>query len=98
MKKKIVAILRSVVLLVVLGLALVSTPFEVFGSGDSMVAVRGIRKLVQATWIAIAWISIETAISWFQALRRPKAEKGTPEKAPPPGGAADPPEPTSSAK
>jgi hypothetical protein len=98
MKKKLVAILRSLVLLVVLALALVSTPFEVFGSGDSMVAVRGIRKLVQATWIAIGWISIETAIAWFQALRRPRPGKGVIDREPPRDQAAEPPAPASSAK
>jgi hypothetical protein len=84
MKKKIVLFLRSGILLVILFLALVSTPFEVFGSGDSMVAVRGIRRLVQATWIAIGWIAIETAWGWFMALRKPKvAAKEPPVKAPP---------------
>ena len=94
MKKKLVAILRSIVLGVVLVLALVSTPFEVFGSGDSMVAVRGLRKLVQATWIAIAWISIETGIAWFQALRKPKAGKVAPAGPPSGGDAAGPGAPT----
>ncbi|MBI5479020.1 MAG: hypothetical protein HY906_09200 [Deltaproteobacteria bacterium] len=70
--KKVIAVLRSLILLVILYLAVVKTPFEVFGSGDSMIKVEGVRKLVQATWLAIGWIAIETAIAWFQALRKPK--------------------------
>jgi hypothetical protein len=84
MKKKIVVVLRSLVLLVILVLALVSTPFEVFGRGDSMVAVKGIRRLVQATWLAIGWIALETAVGWFLALRKPRPPKAT-AKEPPPG-------------
>ena len=40
-----------------------------------MIKVEGVRKLVQATWLAIGWIAIETAVAWFQALRKPKAPK-----------------------
>ena len=98
MRKKIVAVLRSLVLLVVLVLALVSTPFEVFGSGDSMVAVRGIRKLVQATWIAIGWISIETVIAWVQALRRPRPSKSSGGGEPPQDRTTQPPTPGASAQ
>ena len=91
--KKVVAVVRSLLLLVIIILAIASTPFEVFGSGDSMVPVRRIWKLVSATWIAIGWITIETAIGWFMALRRPKgpgASKDAP-PAPPAPPAAEPP-------
>jgi hypothetical protein len=81
--KKAIAVVRSLILLVILYLALVRTPFEVFGSGDSMIKVAGVRKLVQATWLAIGWIGIETAIAWFQALRKPKAPKVKAGKEPP---------------
>jgi hypothetical protein len=73
--KKVVAVIRTLVLLVVLVMALISTPFEVFGSSDSMVAVKGIRALVRATWLAIFWIALETGIGWLLALRKPKAPK-----------------------
>ncbi len=88
MKKKIVVVLRSLVLLVILVLALVSTPFEVFGRGDSMVAVQGIRRLVQATWIAIGWIALETVVGWFVALRKPRPPKSPADQKPPAGPAA----------
>jgi hypothetical protein len=86
--RKFFAVLRTVVLVLVLVMALISTPFEVFGSADSMVAVKGIRALVRATWIAIAWIALETGIGWLLALRKPKG-------APPRGDAAA--KPTASA-
>jgi len=84
--RKVIAVLRSLVLLVILYLALVQTPFEVFGRPDSMIKVEGVRKLVQATWLAIGWIAIETAIAWFQALRKPKVPKA-------PKGGKEPPAP-----
>jgi len=73
--KKVIAVLRSLILLVLLYLAVVKTPFEVFGRGDSMIKVEGLRGLVQATWLAIGWIAIETAVAWYKALRKPKAPK-----------------------
>ena len=81
--KKVIAVVRSLILLVILYLAVIQTPFEVFGRGDSMIKVEGVRKLVQATWLAIGWIAIETAVAWFQALRKPKAPKEPRGKEPP---------------
>jgi len=71
-----VAVLRSLVLLVVLYLVLVSTPWEVFGAGDSMIKVQHLRGLVKATGIAMGFIALETAIGWFLALRKPKGAGG----------------------
>jgi len=88
--KKVIAVLRSVILLVVLYLAVVKTPFEVFGRGDSMIKVEGLRGLVQATWLAIGWIAVETAIAWFQALRKPKAPKAPKAGKEPPSPGPDP--------
>jgi hypothetical protein len=80
--RKVFAVVRTLVLLLILVMALISTPFEVFGSGDTMVAVKGIRALVRATWIAIGWITLETGIGWLLALRKAKVAKG-PASAPP---------------
>jgi len=77
--RKLLAVVRTLILVLVLVMALISTPFEVFGSADTMVAVRGIRALVRATWIAIGWIAIETLVSWVLALRK---AKGAPPPAP----------------
>ncbi len=81
--KKVNAVLRSLVLLFILVMTLWGLPFEVFGSGESMVKVERIRKLVMVVGIGILWIGIGTAIAWFQALRKPKAPKVKAGKEPP---------------
>jgi hypothetical protein len=90
--KKALAVLRSLVLLVILYFVLVSTPWEVFGSGDTMMKVQHLRGLVKATGIAVAFIAIETGISWIIALRKPKgAAPAKPARDAKSSGAAPPP-------
>jgi hypothetical protein len=86
--KVFIAILRSLVLLVVLYFVLLSTPWGVFGSDNTMVAVRDIRKLVQGAWIATGWIALEVVVSWFTALRKRKSKTAGSAKSAP----ADPPQ------
>jgi hypothetical protein len=73
--KKVTAVLRSLVLMVIVVLVLWNTPGDVFGSPDSMVQVRRIQSLWKTAWVAVGWIAVETAIAWFLALRKPKAPK-----------------------
>ncbi len=94
---KLLAILRTIFLVFIIGYTVRATPFlgEVSRTFDEQYArcATGLGLLLRAAWIAIAWIAFETAVGWWLAARASRAKlpakvprSGEPPFAPPPHG------------
>jgi hypothetical protein len=89
---KALAVLRTIVLLFVAGYAIRALPWGWSRTFDEEFArCTATRALaIQAAWLAIGWIALDTVLSWWIAMRRPRPELpgarggGEPPFAPPP--------------
>lgn len=89
---KALAVLRSLFFIFIVAWALRVLPWGWSRTFDEEFArCTATRALaIQAAWMAIAWIALETAIGWWLAMRRPKLHdeipkaRGEPPFAPPP--------------
>lgn len=93
---KILAIIRSLFLVFIIGYTFRAMPFftNVSRTFDEQYArcSDALSLVVRAAWIAIAWIAFETAIGWWLATRPPRLHEkdlpkpgsGEPPFAPPP--------------
>jgi hypothetical protein len=67
---KVMAVLRTVFFVFILGYTLWATPIAaMWPKGVLAVNVESVRALSRATWIAVGWIALETAIGWVMAKR-----------------------------
>ncbi len=81
---KVMVVLRTVFFVFIVGYTLWATPIAaMWPKGVLAVNVESVRALSHATWIAIAWIALETVIGWVMA-RRSGAQKAS-GSAPTPG-------------
>jgi hypothetical protein len=75
---KLLAILRTIFLVFIIGYTVRATPFlgEVSRTFDEQYArcATGLGLLLRAAWIAIAWIAFETAVGWWLAARAARAK------------------------
>jgi hypothetical protein len=88
---KTLAVVRTIFLLFVAGYALRALPWGWSRTFDEEFArCTATRALaIQAAWLAIGWIALDTILSWWIATRTPKlgapaAKGGEPPFAPPP--------------
>lgn len=81
---KAMAVLRSLFFVFIVAWALRVLPWGWSRTFDEEFArCTATRALaIQAAWMAIAWIALETVVGWWLALRRPKLHDEIPE----PGG------------
>ncbi len=71
---KFMAVVRTLVLVFLVLYTLVSAPFA-FWSGTIAVSADAMRRLLNATWLAIGWIAFETLLAWIiVAFSRPRAK------------------------
>ena len=82
---KVLAVIRTIVLLFLVGFAVRAMPVFVAPARtfDETYArcATSVDLLQRAVWAAIGWVAIETMIGWILATRRPKA---LPAHVPPP--------------
>ncbi|WP_242355839.1 hypothetical protein [Anaeromyxobacter sp. SG64] len=75
---KLLAILRSIFLVFIVGYTVRATPFltdaRTFDEQYARCA-SALGLLLRAAWIAIAWIAFETAIGWWLAARAGRASR-----------------------
>jgi hypothetical protein len=91
---KLLAALRTIFLLFIVGFTVRAVPLwsSVARTFDEQYArcSEALGILIRSAWIAIAWITFETAVGWWMATRRPKVAAdlpkagGEPPFAPPP--------------
>lgn len=81
---KVMAVVRTLFLVFILGYTLWATPIAaMWTKGVLAVNMESVRALSRATWIAIAWIALETAVGWLRA--RPGGGQKPSGSAPTPG-------------
>ena len=88
---RLMALLRSAYLAFLVGYTLAVSPLEFLWSGSetrqgSTVPVPIVEKLFIATWLAIGWIAVETAVSWTRVWLDARARRrgaATPVGSPP---------------
>jgi hypothetical protein len=91
---KALALVRTVFLVFIAGYAIRALPWGWSRTFDEEFArCTATRALaIQAAWLAIGWIAVDTVVSWWIATRPPKLDEpvakngGTPPFAPPPPG------------
>jgi hypothetical protein len=80
---KVMAVMRTVFLIFIVGFTLLTAPVEVWGSATLAVSIDSLRRLNRAAWIAIAWVAFETVLAWIIIrFRRPPRVPNVP--TPPP--------------
>ncbi len=83
---KALAVLRTVFLVFIVGYALRVLPWGWSRTFDEefarCTATRAIA--IQAAWMAIAWIALDTLLSWWLATRQPKLHEEIPKGGEPP--------------
>ncbi|HEX9399905.1 MAG TPA: hypothetical protein VF912_07340 [Anaeromyxobacter sp.] len=83
---KALAVLRTVFLVFIVGYALRVLPWGWSRTFDEefarCTATRAIA--IQAAWMAIAWIALDTLLSWWLATRAPKLHEEIPRGGEPP--------------
>lgn len=74
MMLKLMAVLRSLYLIFIIGYTVRAMPFfpSVSKTFDEQYArcSSAVELLTRAAWFAIAWIALETAVGWIVAVRR----------------------------
>jgi hypothetical protein len=93
---KALAVVRTLFLVFIVGFTVRAMPWwtQVARTFDEQYArcSDALSLLIRASWIAIAWIALETAVGWWMATRRPRLPPsvpkgaGEPPFAPPPRG------------
>jgi hypothetical protein len=92
---KMIAVVRTVVLLLILGSGVRATPWSLTLPPNSAILYDKCRvslsELQVTAWLAIGWIALETVVGWWLATRKPKLHEtgvpkpgGEPPFAPPP--------------
>jgi hypothetical protein len=76
------ALVRSAYLAFLVGYTLVVSPLGLIWSGaatrqGTTVAVPIVERIFTAAWLAIAWVALEVAVSWFRVWREARARRRT---------------------
>jgi hypothetical protein len=75
---KVLAVLRSVFLIFIIGYTMRAMPWttSVARTFDEQYArcSNSVDLLLRAAWVAVCWIALETAVGWVMALRSGRKE------------------------
>jgi hypothetical protein len=73
---KVLAVLRLIFLIFILAFTLWAMPMQFGLPRDQTVAYNTcalhLVRMQWAAWLALGWIALDTALSWFLAMRAPK--------------------------
>jgi hypothetical protein len=79
---KVMAFVRTVVLAFIVGYLLWELPLALLASseaklGNISVNIEVVKKVAAVAWLAVAWIALETALSWGRAWSAGRSERRT---------------------